>query len=198
MTQMRSFVEYIVPSKKIPAGSAIVHEVQDRDLGKLDIPPNAYELYFFDSPTQSADPYDAQNDQRNCSAFYLIASRVITSEEAARQRRKDRAAAAVKKAATKRHSAGKKPAAKCTAARKRILGMTEKQLSEKFWQVSLMNHDHFAVSRQGHLMPVRKDNIVINDKGEQLFPIPVPPQDISLITLPPLRKRQNKPGSGAP
>ncbi|MDY0008703.1 MAG: hypothetical protein RBS08_03270 [Bdellovibrionales bacterium] len=201
MTKMRSFVEYIVTSKGTPAGAAIVHEVQDRDLGKLSIPPNAYELYFFDSPTQSANPYDAQNDQHNCSAFYLIASRVITSEEAGRQRRKNRAALGAKKAAAKKHHTGKKPAAKCPSARKRILGMTQNQLSEKFWQVSLMNHDHFAVTRQGHLMPVRKDNIVINDRGEQLFPLPAPipaPQDIALISLPPLRKRKNKPGPDAP
>lgn len=174
MTRMRTFVEYIVPNKKIPAGSAIVHEVQDRDIKKLDIPPNASEFYFFDSPTDSADPYDAQNDQHNCSAFYLVGVRVVSAAEAKRLRRRPRPA---------RGKNAHKPAA---------LGLTQSQLREAFWQTDLKLHSHFAVMRSGKLRGIRDNNIVVNERAEQLYPKPpaqATEQDITLLTLPALRRR---------
>lgn len=158
MTVMHTYVEYIIPSKRIPAGEAIVHRVDDRDITKLDIPPNAHEFYFFDSPIDSSDPHDAQNEQHNCSAFYLIADKLITSDTARDLR---------KKPAAKNKSAAK--------PQKKILGMTQSELRESFWEISLKNHTHFIVTRQGALKPVRKDNIVINDKCEQLYPVPLKP-----------------------
>lgn len=171
---LRTFVEYIVPDKKIPAGAAIVHEVSDRDIKKLDIPPKATEFYFFDSPSTSPDPYDAQNDQHNCSPFYLVAVRVISADEARRLRRKPRAP---------RGKDANKPIA---------LGMTKAQLREAFWQTGLKIHSHFAVLRSGKLRGIRDNNIVVNERGEQLYPEPpgrTAEQDITLITLPALRRR---------
>ncbi len=173
--KLRTFVEYIVTSKSIPAGAAIVHEVEDRDIKKLKFPPNAYEFYFFDSPSISKDPYDAQNDQRNCSAFYLIAARVISAEEARRLRKKPRAP---------RGKNANKPVA---------FGKTRAQLQESFWQVSLNQHRKFIVSRQGRILPVRHDNIVVNDRGEQLHPEPFSPalkDDIPVMKMPNIRPRK--------
>lgn len=173
--RLRTFVEYIVTSKSIPAGAAIVHEVEDRDIKKLKFPPNAYEFYFFDSPTTSRDPYDAQNDQRNASKFYLIAARVISSEEARRLRKKPRAP---------RGKNAKKPVA---------FGKTKAELSESFWQVSLNQHQKFIVTRQGRILPVRLDNIVVNERGEQLHPEPFSPalkDDIPVMKMPNIRPRK--------
>lgn len=174
MEKMRTFVEFIVPHKKIPAGSAIVHEVQDRDVKKLNIPPNAVEFYFFDSPSKSADPYDAQDDQHNCSAFYKIGVRVVDAAEAKRLRRKPRAARG-------------KNANKVVA-----IGLTQSQLREAFWQTDLKLHSHFVVTRSGKLHGIRENNIVVNDRGEQLFPKPpatTTEKDITLLSLPALRRR---------
>lgn len=172
--RLRTFVEYSVPHKKIPAGSQIVHEVKDRDIRKLDIPPNAVEFYFFDSPSDSKDPYDAQNDQQNCSAFYIVAARVITAEEAKKLRKKPRP-----------------PHGK--DARKNVaLGKTSAELHESFWQVSLQQHSHFAVTRQGKIKPVRKDNIVINERCEELYPHPPvtkTERDITLLNPPTIKRR---------
>lgn len=152
-----------------------MHEVQDRDLRKLNIPPNAHRFYFFDSPTNSKDPYDAQDDQQNLSAFYIVAARVITSEEAAKLRKKPRPPRG-------------KDAGKIVA-----LGKTSAELGEAFWQVSLKTHSHFAVTRQGKIIPVGKDEIVINERFEELYPKPVRTQaanDVVLIRLPEIRRRK--------
>ena len=174
MKPLRTFVEFIIPHKKIPAGSAIVHEVKDRDIAKLDIPPNAAEFYFFDSPTDSADPYDAQNDQFNCSAFYIVAARVVTRDEADKLRKKPRPPRG-------------KDAHKIVA-----LGKTSAELQESFWQVSLKMYSHFAVTRTGGITPIRADNIVINEKGEQLYPKPPATKterDIALLKMPAVKRR---------
>src|SRR5690606_19371975 len=71
--QMRTYVEYSLPSKTVPAGACIVERVSDRDVSKLDFPKDATGFYFFDSKILAEDPYDAQNDQRNCSEHYIIA-----------------------------------------------------------------------------------------------------------------------------
>ena len=173
--RLRTFVEYIVTSKSIPAGAAIVHEVEDRDIKKLKFPPNAYEFYFFDSPSVSKDPYDAQNDQRNTSAFYLIAARVISSDEARRLRKKPRAP---------RGKNANKPVA---------MGMTKTQIQDGFWQASLKQHQKFIVTRQGRILPVRHDNIVVNERAEQLHPEPFSPalkDDIPVIKMPNIRPRK--------
>ncbi|TAL27978.1 MAG: hypothetical protein EPN97_15615 [Alphaproteobacteria bacterium] len=77
---MKTYVEFIRPSKKIPAGEATTAEVESRDVLKLDIPPRCDIFYFYDSPI--ANPDDAANDQRNCSKFYIVAKKLVTRDEA--------------------------------------------------------------------------------------------------------------------
>lgn len=77
---MKTYVEFIKPSKKIPAGEASTAEVADRDVSTLDIPPRCDIFYFYDSPI--ANPDDAANDQRDCSKFYIVAKKLLTRDEA--------------------------------------------------------------------------------------------------------------------
>lgn len=77
---MKTYVEFIRPSKKIPAGEATTAEVESRDVSKLDIPPRCDIFYFYDSPI--ANPDEAANDQRNCSKFYIVAKKMVTRDEA--------------------------------------------------------------------------------------------------------------------
>lgn len=173
--RLRTFVEYIVTSKGMPAGAAIVHEVEDRDIKKLHFPPNAYEFYFFDSPTTSKDPYDAQNDQRNTSPFYLIAARIIPAEEARKLRKKPR---------PPRGKNANKPVA---------MGKTRAEIQDAFWQVSLQQHRQFIVTPQGRILPVRHDNIVVNEKAEQLYPLPFTPaldKDMNVLKMPRIKTRK--------
>jgi hypothetical protein len=77
---MKTFVEFIRPSKKIPAGEAETAAVESRDVTKLDIPPRCDIFYFYDSPID--DPGRAAEDQRNCSKFYIVARKLLTRDEA--------------------------------------------------------------------------------------------------------------------
>ncbi|MEZ0224310.1 MAG: hypothetical protein ACAH83_07150 [Alphaproteobacteria bacterium] len=78
---MKTYVEFIKPSKKIPAGEATVVEVSSREVSKLDIPPRCDIFYFYDSPANSpAD--DPGGDQHNCSKFYIVAKKLLTRDEA--------------------------------------------------------------------------------------------------------------------
>jgi len=70
--------------------------------------------------------------------------------------------------------------------------MTQSQLREAFWQTDLKLHSHFAVMRSGKLRGIRANNIVVNERGEQLYPKPpaqATEQDITLLTLPAVRRR---------
>lgn len=77
---MKTFVEFIRPSKKIPAGEATTAEVESRDVSQLDIPPRCDIFYFYDSPI--SDPDRAAGKQYNCSKFYIVAKRLVTRDEA--------------------------------------------------------------------------------------------------------------------
>jgi hypothetical protein len=77
---MKTYVEFIRPSKKIPAGEASTAAVEDRDVLRLDIPPKCDIFYFYDSPIN--DPDRAAEDQQNCSKFYIVAVKLLTREEA--------------------------------------------------------------------------------------------------------------------
>jgi hypothetical protein len=77
---MKTFVEFIRPSKKIPAGIATTKEVESRDPAVLDIPARCDIFYFYDSPI--ADPDKAANEQHDCSKFYIVALRLVTRDEA--------------------------------------------------------------------------------------------------------------------
>ena len=77
---MKTFVEFIRPSKKIPAGEATTVEVQNRDVTALKIPPRCDIFYFYDSPAD--DIAFAPNDQRNCSKFYIVARKLVNRDEA--------------------------------------------------------------------------------------------------------------------
>lgn len=168
---LRSFVEYALSGKN----KVVVHEVSDRDVKKLTFPPDAYQFYFFDSATTSQNPYDAQNDQTHCSAFYTIATRIISRDEARKLRKIPR---------SPRGKDAHKPVA---------LGMTPAQIREAFWEASLKLHDTFAVTPQGNIKAVRKDDIVVNEKGDQLYPVPFSPaltEDTAVIKMPRPRPRK--------
>jgi hypothetical protein len=77
---MRTYVEFIRPSKKIPAGEATTVCVDHRDPAKLDIPARCDIFYFYDSPIEDIDM--AANEQHNCSKFYIVARRLVTRDEA--------------------------------------------------------------------------------------------------------------------
>jgi len=162
---MRTYVEYIIPSKSIPSGSAVVERVFDRDISKLEFPKDAFEFYFFDSPIISEDPYDAQNDQKNCSDFYLIAEKIITSAEARKLR-------PVKPA--------KKPKDGIPVSPPKPGQMTPEFIREAVWETKLKQHKYFAVTKNGGLLAVREDNIVVNAQKEQLYPMPVKPFSAAL------------------
>lgn len=80
--KMKTYVEFIRPDRNIPAGVATVAEVGDRDIRKLDIPPRCDIFYFYDSPVESGDIYDTQNEQYNVSRFHIVAERLLTRDEA--------------------------------------------------------------------------------------------------------------------
>ena len=156
---MRTYVEYSLPSKTVPAGTCIVERVADRDISKLDFPKDATGFFFFDSKILAEDPYDAQNDQRNCSEHYVIAEKLITSEEA-------RAINPPKKFPPR------KPLAHTVKKGESIIGhLKEGELQNMFWETSLKNHRYFAVTVTGNMKPVREDEIVVNLQKEQLDPL---------------------------
>jgi hypothetical protein len=159
---MRTYVEYNLPHKDIPAGTCIVERVFDRDIAKLDFPKEARGFYFFDSNILAEDPYDAQSDQRNCSPFYIIAEKVITAEEAEKIR-------PLKKFPPRPKLAARKPGESL------FKDMSKEELSQIFWDISLKKHRYFAVMEDGGLKPVPEDHIVVNRAKEQLYPKPDAP-----------------------
>ena len=77
---MKTYVEFIRPSKKVPAGLASTEEVESRDVAKLKIPPRCDIFYFYDSPIGNTD--FAATEQYNCSKFYIVARKLLTRDEA--------------------------------------------------------------------------------------------------------------------
>lgn len=159
---MRTYVEYGLQHKDIPAGTCIVERVSDRDIAKLEFPKDAHGFYFFDSKILAEDPYDAQNDQRNCSAFYIIAEKIITAEDAEKIR------------PLKKFPPRPKPA-KRKAGESILKDISEEELSQMFWKVSLKQYRYFAVMENGALKGVPDDHIVVNRAKEQLYPRPGAP-----------------------
>lgn len=80
--KLKTYVEFIRPDWKIPAGAATVVEVDSRDIRKLDIPAKCEIFYFYDSPIESGNIYDTQNEQYNVSRFHIVAERLLTRDEA--------------------------------------------------------------------------------------------------------------------
>lgn len=159
---MRTYVEYSLPHKDIPAGTCIVERVNDRDIAKLDFPKDARGFFFFDSKILAEDPYDAQNDQRDCSAFYIIADKVITAEDAEQLR-------PLKKFPPRKKPATRKPGESI------LKDIPKEEMSQMFWEASLKRHRYFAVMENGGLKPVPDDHIVVNRAKEQLYPKPEAP-----------------------
>lgn len=156
---MRTYVEYSLPSKTVPAGTCIVERVADRDISKLDFPKDALGFFFFDSKILAEDPYDAQNDQRNCSAPYIIAEKLITSEEA-------------RKLDPPKKFPPRKPLAHTVKKGESIFKYLRKgELENMFWESSLKKSRYFAVTATGHMRPVQEGNIVVNRQKEQLYPL---------------------------
>jgi hypothetical protein len=77
--RLHTYVEFIRPSKTIPAGEATTRRVDSRDLENLDIPPRTTVFYFYDSPI--ADKDRAAEDQRNCSKFYIVAQKLLSRDQ---------------------------------------------------------------------------------------------------------------------
>jgi hypothetical protein len=164
---MRTYVEFSLPHKNIPAGTCIVERVNDRDISKLDFPKDARGFFFFDSKILAEDPYDAQNDQRNCSAFYIIAEKVITAEEAEKIR-------PLKKFPPRKKPAARKPGESL------FKDIPEEEMTQMFWKVSLGQYRYFAVMENGGLKGIPGDHIVVNRAKEQLYPKPDSPFTPSL------------------
>ena len=72
---MKTFVEFIRPTKSNPEGIATVVEVKSRDLADLDIPRMTDIFYFYD-----ADKPDGR--QYNKSPLHIIAVQMLDREEA--------------------------------------------------------------------------------------------------------------------
>lgn len=132
---MKTYVEFIRPSKKIPAGEATTAQVDHRDPEKLDIPSRCDIFYFYDSPID--DLRRAAEDQRNCSKFYIVARKLLTRDEA-----KELIAPRLKKGAK--------------------LNLV--------WDAKLENNRLFALTRNDNIEVVGRDNIVVDAKGNQLWP----------------------------
>ena len=79
---LRHYVEYILPSRKIPGGTAIVAETDGRDVTKLDIPKRAVGFHFYDAPAHINDLYETQNEQLNFSKRFIVAKKLLTHAEA--------------------------------------------------------------------------------------------------------------------
>ncbi|MEZ0259377.1 MAG: hypothetical protein ACAH80_00105 [Alphaproteobacteria bacterium] len=133
---MKTYVEFIQPDKKIPAGRATVVEVEHRDPAKLSIPAKTDILYFYDSPRDVKD--DPGGDQHNCSKFYIVATKLLTREE----------------------------------AKELIAGRPLNAMSQIVWDVKLEKNSLFALTRNRNIEVVGKNNIVVDAKGQQLWPKP--------------------------
>ncbi|MDE1153100.1 MAG: hypothetical protein PW788_11240 [Micavibrio sp.] len=72
---LKTFVEFIRPTKKDPNGIATVMEVKNRDIASLDIPRMTDFFYFFDAMHEGAT-------RKNVSPLHIIAIDMMDREEA--------------------------------------------------------------------------------------------------------------------
>ncbi len=72
---MKTFVEFIRPTKSNPEGIATVVEVTSRDISKLDIPRMTDIFYFYDAEKEDGK-------QHNKSPLHIIAVQLIDRDEA--------------------------------------------------------------------------------------------------------------------
>jgi hypothetical protein len=134
---MKTYVEFIQPDKKIPAGRATNVEVGHRDPLKLDIPAKCDIFYFYDSPIGNA--YFSSTEQYNASKFYIVATKLLTRDE----------------------------------AKELIAGRAMKNpMSQIVWDVKLEKNSLFALTRNNNIEVVGKDNVVVDAKGQQMWPKP--------------------------
>jgi hypothetical protein len=134
---MKTYVEFIQPDKKIPAGRATHIVVDHRDPLKLDIPAKTDIFYFYDSPIGNA--YFSSTEQYNTSKFYIVATRLLTRDE----------------------------------AKVLIAGRPAKSpMTQIVWDVKLEKNHLFALTRNNNIEVVGKDNIVVDAKGQQMWPKP--------------------------
>lgn len=133
---MKTYVEFIQPDKKIPAGRATNVEVDHRDPRKLDIPAKCDIFYFYDSPIGNA--YFSSTEQYDCSKFYIVATKLLTRDE----------------------------------AKELIAGKPRTSMAQIVWDVKLEKNHLFALTRNGNIEVVGKDNIVVDAKGNAMWPKP--------------------------
>jgi len=133
---MKTYVEFIQPDKKIPAGRATNIEVDHRDPKKLDIPAKTDIFYFYDSPIGNA--YFSSTEQYNTSKFYIVATKLLTRDD----------------------------------VKELIAGRKHSNLQQVIWDVKIEQNSLFALTRNNNIEVVGKDNIVVDAKGQQLWPKP--------------------------
>jgi hypothetical protein len=136
---MKTYVEFIQPDKKIPAGRATNIEVDHRDPLKLDIPAKTDIFYFYDSPIGNA--YFSSTEQYNASKFYIVATKLLTRDE----------------------------------AKELIVGQAhiqQNKIAQVIWDQRLEKNELFALTRNNNIEVVGKDNIVVDAKGQQIWPKP--------------------------
>lgn len=133
---MKTYVEFIQPDKKIPAGRATNVEVDHRDPKKLDIPATCDIFYFYDSPIGNA--YFSSTEQYNASKLYIVAKKLLTRDE----------------------------------AKELVSGHFDKNaMHQVVWDAKLENNSLFALTRNNNIEVVGKDNIVVDAKGQQIWPL---------------------------
>ncbi len=155
---LRHYVEYSLPSRRIPAGEARVAEVQDRDIMKLDIPKRANSFSFYDAPAHITDLYETLNEQFNYSKRYLVAKKMLTHAEAIALDPKEN------------HLAGKSTALE--PGRR----LTDAAIAAAVWDVKYDPKNTFALLRNGAIAQLRDTDTVINARKQQLWP-PLPKPD---------------------
>lgn len=133
---MKTYVEFIQPDKKIPAGRATNIEVDHRDPAKLDIPAKTDIFYFYDSPIGNA--YFSSTEQYNASKFYIVATKLLTRDE----------------------------------VKELIAGRNYTAMQQVIWDVKIEKNSLFALTRNRNIEVVGKDNIVVDAKGQQMWPKP--------------------------
>lgn len=136
---MKTYVEFIQPDKKIPAGRATNIEVSHRDPTKLDIPAKCDIFYFYDSPIGNA--YFSSTEQYETSKFYIVATQLLTRDE----------------------------------AKELIAGhahIQQNKIAQVIWDQKLEKNSLFALTRNKNIEVVGKDNIVVDAKGNQMWPKP--------------------------
>ncbi len=154
---LRHYVEYNLPSRRMPGGEARVAEVTSRDVAQLELPKRANSFHFYDAPFHIDDPYDTLNDQHNYSAKFIIAKKLLTHAEAIALDPKEA------------HLTGKSNV--LAPGRK----LTDHAIAGAVWEVKYDSKNTFALLRNGAIAQVRDGDTVIDPKKRQLWPAPKTP-----------------------